>query len=150
MAHPSLLTGRIPMGQHVNVTNIRVRYGETDRMDTVYNSCVLDWFEVGRTEFMREMGTTYAEMEERGVCFPVVEATVKFLGRATYDDLLKMETRMSRPSRLRVRFEVHITHEDGSGDVASGHTVHALTNAEGKPIRPPKWFEDIFHAESKD
>ena len=71
---------------------LRVRYSESDRMGTVYNSRLLEWMEVGRSEWIRAAGESYAEWEKLGVMAPIVEAHLKFRGRAGYDDLLEIET----------------------------------------------------------
>jgi acyl-CoA thioester hydrolase len=118
----------------------RVRYSETDQMGTFFNSRALDWFEVGRTELLRSIGTPYADMESRGVFLPVVESHVRYRGRARYDDLLRMTTTAEMAGRARIRCDVHIAHADGRGDVAEGYTVHAFVGADGRPIRPPAWF----------
>jgi acyl-CoA thioester hydrolase len=128
------------MSAQASTMRFRVRYSETDRMDTVYNARVLEWFEVGRTEHTRRMGLPYAEVEERGIMLPVVEAHIEFQGRASYDDLLEMETRVSFPSRLRIRFDMSIQHAEKDGRVACGYTTHAVTDASGKPVRPPQWL----------
>ena len=121
-----------------------MRYSETDQMGTFYNSRTLEWFECGRTELLRAVGTPYAEMEARGVMLPLVEAHVEFLGRARYDDALEVATRASMPRRARVRFDVEIRHADGDGEVVRGYTVHAVTDTDGKPIRPPAWFTEAL------
>ncbi|NQT12037.1 MAG: acyl-CoA thioesterase [Planctomycetes bacterium] len=121
----------------------RVRYSETDQMRTYYNSRALEWFERGRTEMLRAMGKPYREMERLGVLLPVTEAHVEFLGRAEYDDLLKMTSTLSRAGKARVRVDVEIEHADGGQPVCRGYTVHAVTNAVGKPIRPPEWFGEL-------
>ncbi|MFP4026556.1 MAG: acyl-CoA thioesterase [Candidatus Brocadiia bacterium] len=130
------------MGSHVTTTEFRVRYSETDRMDTIYNSRVLEWFEMGRTEYLREIGIPYRGMEERGILLPVIEAHVEYRGRATYDDLLRMETRAMMPSPLRLKCEIQISHARSGDPVARGYTIHALTNADGTPSRPPESFLD--------
>jgi acyl-CoA thioester hydrolase len=122
-----------------SVTVLRVRYSETDQMGTFYNSRALEWFECGRTELLRSLGVPYAQMERRGVLLPLVEAHVKYLGRARYDDELKVTTTIRMAGRARVRFDVRIARA-GGGDVAEGYTVHALTDPSGRPIRPPGWF----------
>jgi acyl-CoA thioester hydrolase len=123
---------------------LRVRYSETDQMGTFYNSRALEWFECGRTELLRHMGTPYATMEADGVLLPLVEAHVEYLGRARYDDLLNVSTTGGMAGRARVRFDVSIAHADGGVDVARGYTVHAVTDAKGKPIRPPQWLADAL------
>jgi len=130
---------------------LRVRYSETDQMGTFYNSRVLEWFEVARTELLRMIPCPpgraggYARMESLGVLLPLVEAHVEYLGPARYDDELEMTVRAEMPSRARVRFDVSITRaDDASKPVAKGYTVHAVTDRDRRPIRPPEWFTDAL------
>jgi len=132
------------MPADTDTVKFRVRYSEIDRMDAVYNSRVLEWFEVGRTEYTRSMGLPYAEVEERGILLPIVEAHVEFKGRASYDDLLEMTTAASMPSRLKARFDVSIEHANGDDPVATGYTLHAVTDGSGKPVRPPQWLRNVL------
>ena len=120
-----------------HVVEFRVRYSETDQMGTFYNSRALEWFECGRTELLRALGLPYAEMETRGVMLPLVEAHVEYLGRARYDDLLRMTSRGSLTGKARVRVDC---------DIVQAYTVHAITDATGKPIRPPVWLPQLFTA----
>ncbi|HOL96281.1 MAG TPA: thioesterase family protein [bacterium] len=119
---------------------LRVRYSETDQMGTFYNSRALEWFECGRTELFRSRGLPYTEIERRGVCLPLVEAHVEYLGRARYDDLLEITASASMSGKARVRCDVSIRHAETGAAVARGYTIHAFTNPEGKPIRPPAWL----------
>ena len=124
-----------------NVMHLRVRYSETDQMGTFYNSRALEWFECGRTELLRQLGIDYASMERRGVMLPLVEAHVEYLGRARYDDNLRQATTAAMSGKARVRFDLRIDHAGPcSGPVATGYTVHAVTDPHGKPIRPPDWL----------
>jgi acyl-CoA thioester hydrolase len=129
------------------ITQFRVRYSETDQMGTFFNSRALEWFEVGRTEWLRAAGLPYAEMERRGVLLPLVEAHVEYLGRARYDDLLTMTTTAAMAGKARLRFDLHIVHANppgAAGEVARGYTIHALTDPSGKPIRPPAWVLEVL------
>ena len=132
------------------VVEFRVRYSETDQMGTFYNSRALEWFECGRTELLRSLGLPYAEMEKRGVFLPVVEAHVEYRGRARYDDLLQMTSRGSLIGKARLRVEVNIVQDNGGAPVAQGHTIHAVTDPAGKPIRPPPWLAELFTNEAND
>ena len=126
-------------------TTIRVRYSETDQMGTFYNSRVLEWFEVGRTEYLRSKGVPYTEIEHRGVMLPLVETHIEFLSRAVYDDELLLTISAHMKGRARVRFDLLITHTtDECKPVARGNTVHAVTNTDGRPVRTPKWLPDIL------
>lgn len=106
--------------ERLTVIPVRVRYSETDQMGTFYNSRVLEWFECGRTEWLRTRGVPYAEMEERGFFLPIVESHVKYHGRARYDDLLAVATSADFIGRARVRFDVTVSHEAEGSPVASG------------------------------
>ena len=128
-----------------HTTELRVRYSETDQMGTFYNSRALEWFEVGRTELLRALGLPYAQMEQRGAMLPLVEAHVEFLGRAQYDDLLRITARVALKGRARLRFDVAIDHADGRA-VAKGYTMHAVTDVSGKAIRPPAWLVETIGA----
>ncbi|MBN1435942.1 MAG: acyl-CoA thioesterase [Sedimentisphaerales bacterium] len=131
------------MPAYVSVVTFRVRYSETDQMGTFYNSRVLEWFECGRTEYLREIGLPYSAIEQRGLGLPLVEAKVKYLGRAAYDDLLRMRCSGCLSGRARVRFDLEIEHNDGRA-VASGCTIHAITNRHGKAVRPPLWLKEVI------
>ena len=127
-----------------NVYRFRVRYSDTDRMGTISSDRALDFFEHGRTELLRQIGLPYTEVEARGVLLPVAEAHVKYLGRAGYDDLLEITTTAAMAGRARLRCDARIVHADGGAPVAEGYTLHAITDADGKPIRPPGWFTDAL------
>lgn len=122
------------------VSRFRVRYSETDQMGTFYNSRALEWFECGRTELLRSLGIAYADMELRGAMLPLVEAHVKYLGRARYDDELEASTSAEMVGRARLRFDVKIRHANDGPAVAAGYTIHAITDQAGKPKRPPAWL----------
>ncbi|MBD3867126.1 MAG: acyl-CoA thioesterase [Acidobacteria bacterium] len=115
----------------------RVRYPETDRMGVAHHSHFPVWFELGRTEWMREIGCPYGEMEDRdGVFFPVVDLGVRYLRPARYDQLLEIETRLASSEGVRVRFE-YVIRDEGGSTLATGHTVHASVGRNGRPKRLP-------------
>jgi acyl-CoA thioester hydrolase len=121
----------------VSELSLRVRYSETDQMGTFYNSRSLEWFECGRTEWLRQAGLPYSQTEQQGVFLPLVEARVYYHGRARYDDRLRVVTTARPAGNARVRFDVRIERADDHAAVTSGYTVHAVTDAAGRPIRPP-------------
>jgi acyl-CoA thioester hydrolase len=125
---------------------IRLRYSETDQMGTYYNSRVLEWFEQGRAELLRARGKPYSEMEKLGVQLPVSEAHVEFVGRAQYDDLLRIKTTVSMAGRARMRFDEQVEDAQTGRPVCRGYTIHAVTDMSGKPIRPPAWLVEAIKA----
>lgn len=139
------------MGHNVGMsrkttTTIRVRYSETDQMGTFYNSRALEWFEVGRTEWLRGGGVPYSEMESRGVMLPLVESHLEYSGRAAYDDELAVTVSAGMSGRARMRFDIEIVHVKSNNPVACGYTVHAIVAPNGRPIRPPQWFLEAIGA----
>ncbi len=128
------------------VTTLRVRYSEIDQMGTFYNSRALEWFEVGRTEWLRRTGMDYREMEQRGVLLPLVESHVNYRSRAGYDDELAIYVTAAMEGRARMRFDVKLTQASSDTVVAEGYTVHAIVGPEMKPVRPPAWFLDLIAA----
>ena len=62
-------------------SRIRVRYAETDQMGVVYYANYFVWFEVGRTDRLRDAGWTYRQLEQDGVSLPVIEAHAEYAGR---------------------------------------------------------------------
>jgi acyl-CoA thioester hydrolase len=131
-----------------HVLHFRVCYADTDQMGTYYSSRPLEWFERGRTELLRALGKPYREMEPLGVLLPVKEAHVDYLGRAEYDDLLKMTSTLSMAGRARIRVDVEIEHAESGRPVCRGYTVHVVTDRSGKPIRPPKWLLDLAESDA--
>lgn len=133
------------MNELIDVLQLRVRYSETDQMGTFYNSRALEWFECGRTELMRhQLGMSYTALEAKGVFLPLVEAHLEFKGGARYDDLLRIESRAALLGRARLRFAVQVTQSETGAPVVNGWTIHAFTNGQGKPIRPPGWFMELL------
>ncbi len=134
------------MATLTDTIQLRVRYGETDQMGTFYNARALDWFECGRTELMRRrLGMSYAQLETSGAYLPVVEAHLEYLGGAKYDDLLEVASTVYFLGRIKLRFDVEIRHAGDKKPVVKGYTIHAFTNEQGRPIRPPAEFVDLFN-----
>jgi acyl-CoA thioester hydrolase len=117
-------------------TDIRVIYGDTDRMGVVYYANYLRYFEAGRTEFLRAKGLSYRDFEETArLLLPVVEAGVAYRLPARYDDLLAVETSLTEARRASARFGYRVLRD---GDLlATGHTVHACVDLEGRIRRMP-------------
>ena len=118
-------------------TLVRVRYGETDQMRVVYHAAYLSYFEIGRTEFIRDLGLPYAEMERRGVLLAVAEASLRFHAAAKYDDLLRVETVLTRAGSRGVSFRYVITLEPDAKRLVSGHTDLVSLDAQGRPAPMP-------------
>jgi len=130
--------------QRQTTSSVRVRYAETDKMGVVYHSNYLIWFEVGRTDWLRDTGCTYREMEADGIQLPVIEAHCEYRQGARYDDDVEIRTRAKKLSPVRVRFDYEAIRRADGATLATGHTVHAAIDRQGRPIRMPdrvrEWF----------
>jgi acyl-CoA thioester hydrolase len=122
----------------VVTSEVRVRYQETDRMGVVYHSNFLVWFEVGRVEFLRAFGTSYRELEDGGVYFPVLEVSCKYHRPARFDDRIQVRTRAERIRWARLRFHYQVLRLEDETLLAEGWTTHAATDAGGSPRRLPQ------------
>ncbi|MEO7531054.1 MAG: thioesterase family protein [Sediminibacterium sp.] len=93
-------------------STIRVRYAETDQMNIVYYGNYAQYFEVGRTESIRELGFTYKEIEAMGVHMPVVAMEARFLRAARYDDLITVKTILKElPAKHEITFYQEVYNE---------------------------------------
>jgi acyl-CoA thioester hydrolase len=126
-----------------SVTQIRVRYKDTDTMSVVYYGNYLTYFEVGRVEYLREKNLPMSLVNER-IHMPVVEAFVKYVKPARLDDLLEVVSRVSERRRASFTFAYEIRNE-ARELVATGFTRHACWNpATSKMIPLPDWLKEIM------
>ena len=114
-------------------TNIRVRYSETDAMGVVYYGNYFVWFEVGRTEWLRQIGTTYRELESKGCLLPVIEAHCEYKSPAHYDDLLTIVTQLSDSDDIYFDFHYQIFCD--SRLLVIGWTRHLCVDQDGRILR---------------
>ena len=120
-----------------SVARVRVRYAETDKMGVVYYANYFVWFEVGRTDLLRESGWNYREMETEGFTLPVIEAHCAYRESAKYDDELEIRTTGAMRSPVRVEFTYEIVRPADAATLATGTTVHATIDRNGRPCRLP-------------
>ena len=122
-----------------NETKIRVRYGETDQMGVVYHANYAVYFEIGRTEWLREHGLSYRKMEGEGIMLPVISLAINYKNSARYDDLIKVKTTLTKAS---IEFNYEISNEEGAL-LATGNTVLAFIDMKrNRPTRCPKYLLD--------
>jgi acyl-CoA thioester hydrolase len=125
-------------------SRIRVRYAETDQMGVVYYANYLVWFEVGRTDWLRDHGWSYREMEADGFSLPVIDAQCTYHESAHYDDDLDVRTSGSLVSPVRVQFTYEVLRVADSAVLATGLTVHATLDRNGRPRRLPERIRGLL------
>ena len=128
------------MHRHV----VRVRYGDTDQMGFAYYAHFLRWFEIGRAEMLRDLGMSYRSVEESGIRLPVLEAQVRYLEPARYDDQVAIETGVAELRRASVRFGYRIVREADGRLLAHGHTEHCFMDSADRATRPPARLMDVL------
>jgi acyl-CoA thioester hydrolase len=127
-----------------SVSTLRVRYAETDKMGVVYYANYLVWFEVARADLLRSLGWTYREMEHAGVSLPVIEAHCEYHRSAKYDDEIEVRTEGRMLSPVRMEFQYQVFRRDDQMLTASGRTVHAALDPNGRPCRLPQRIREVF------
>ncbi|WP_313561981.1 acyl-CoA thioesterase [Ruminiclostridium cellobioparum] len=125
---------------------LTVRYAETDRMGIVHHSNYPVWFEVGRTEFIRQNGISYSEVEGQGILLPLLELKCKFISSSTYEDKIIVRTGIKSYTKVRLNFYYEVFKEsDMNNPITTGETVHVWTNAGLKPINLQKYNEELYN-----
>ncbi len=123
---------------------IRVRYSETDQMGVVYHGNYAQYFEMGRVEWLRNMGISYRWMEDNGIMLPVVSLTMNYKKPARYDDLLTIKTKMLKLSSVKIEFDYEITNENNEL-LTTGYSVLVFVDMKtGRPTAPPKYILDLM------
>jgi len=123
----------------------RVRYSETDQMRVVYHINYLNWFELGRTAYIRESGFHYGVLEAQGILLPVTDAVISFKAPAHYDEEVEVRTWIEQITPVRLDFAYEIYRCEDQKLLVTGHTKHVFANPDFKPIRLPKVFPDLYN-----
>lgn len=119
---------------------VRVRYGETDQMGVVYHGNYAQYFEIGRTEWLRSLGITYKYMEKTGIILPVISLNCNFKKSAYYDDELTITTILKKSPSVKIEFDYEIKNQHQEL-VCTGNTILAFLNSETmRPIRCPEFI----------
>jgi acyl-CoA thioester hydrolase len=128
---------------HVTESRLRVRYAETDQMGIVYYANYFIWMEIGRTDFCRDCGFNYRDLEvEEKAFITVADARCRYITPARYDDEIVVETRIVRLRRRILEFSYDI--RNSSGKVAVGMTLHVVTGPDGKPRSLPDRYLELL------
>lgn len=131
-------------------SEIRVRYAESDQMGVAYHANYLVWCEVGRTDLIRQLGMSYAEMERRGALLAVADVQLRYHASARYDDLVRIVTRLTgvRSRMVTFAYELIRVRDDGSDGerLATASTTLVAIDREGKPMSLPSDIRQLLDA----
>jgi acyl-CoA thioester hydrolase len=121
---------------------VRVRYAETDQMGVVYHGNYAQYFEMGRVEWLRNLGLSYSELEKNGVMLPVVSLTLNYKKPARYDDLITVRTIFKKQESVKIEFDYEIYNEAGEL-LTTGNSVLVFVNMKtGRPVLPPDYVSE--------
>ena len=125
---------------YISETTVRVRYAETDKMGYVYYGNYTHYYEVGRVEALRQLGTSYKEMEDSGIMLPVYTCNLKYLKPALYDDLLIIKTTIKELPTVRITFDYEIYNQKNELLNLGNTTLVFINTATNKPCPAPQSF----------
>lgn len=128
---------------------IRVRYAETDQMGVVYHTNYIVWFEIGRTEWFRQINQDYRALEDQNIILPVIEVNCRYKKPALYDDNIIVRTYLKEIKGIRLTFHYEILRKEDEELLAEGETIHAFVDKEKNPIRLKKKFPELWEILSK-
>ncbi len=125
---------------YISETTIRVRYAETDKMGYVYYGNYTHYYEVGRVEALRSLGSSYKEMEDNGVMLPVYTCSIKYLKPAIYDDLLVIKTTIKEMPTAKISFDYEIYNQKNELINTGSTSLVFINMATNKPCAAPTSF----------
>lgn len=140
MVKPSM-----PFRSTTGEIQFRVRYAETDQMGIVYHANYLVWCEMGRTDLIRSLGMTYAEMERSGVALAVSDLSIRFHAPARYDDLIRVRTTLIDLRSRLVAFDYLVSNAETDQRLATAHTRLVSLDPLGRPVAMPDQIRAIFY-----
>ena len=128
------------------VSELRVRYAETDQMGVVYHANYLVWCEIGRTDFIRALGKSYAELERDGVLLVVTDVTMRLHASARYDDPIRVHTRLTAARSRRLSFAYRVTRADTDALMMSATTALVSIDTSGRLATMPRDVRALLEA----
>ncbi len=125
-------------------TTFTARYAETDQMGIVHHSNYTVWFEAGRTDFLKKVGTSNTSIEGNGVLLPLYGMNCQYKSPARYEDEIMVVTRLKKVSRVRLCFSYQVLNAANHKLLATGETMHAWTDKSLKPVDAEKAVPDAY------
>ena len=120
---------------------MRSRYGETDKMGYVYYARYLEYFEVARTEMVRDLGISYREMEDSGIMLPVIHAELEYKNPIFYDEEIEIEVLIYEMPSVRLRTFYRVKTSQSDQVHVFGEVSLCFMNAESRrPVKAPEGF----------
>lgn len=119
---------------------IRIRYGETDQMGVVYHGNYAQFIEMGRVEWLRDIGVSYRSMEEKGIMLPVISLHLDYKKPARYDDLISICTTLRKEPGVKIEFDYKIYNEEREILTLGNTTLAFVDMKSGRPVKCPDYI----------
>jgi acyl-CoA thioester hydrolase len=132
------------LGERIFETSVRVRYKETDQMGVVHHTNYIVWFEVGRTDLLRQLGLSYRDLEGRGILLPVVDLSCRYVEAARYDDEIRILTRIADLTPGKIIFSYEIRRKPDDAKLARGSTTHLWVSREMKRMNIQRSHPELY------
>jgi len=123
-------------------TYVKVRYAETDQMGVVYHGNYPQYLEIARIDWLESLGISYKNMEEEGIMLPVFELNLKYHRPITFNENIKIETRLRESPNVKIIFEYSIYNEAGEKVTSASSILVFMDSKTRKPMRCPKYILD--------
>ena len=123
---------------------MKVFYKDVDQMGIVYYSRYLEFFEAARTEMLSSIGLDYEKVEEKGAMLPVIEAHTEYKKGVTFGQKISVITTITDLPKVKMAFHYKVIDTDSGELLMTGHTIHAFTNLNGKPIKVPNYIKTLL------
>ena len=133
----------MPAGTPTHNFTLTVRYAETDAQGVVHHANYLTWFEEGRSEFLRQQGFCYSDIEKEGFYVIVAQATVDYRAPSYYEDRITIATTLVKGGRRILEFSYVATNQDGML-VAEGRTRHLVLDRKRRLVSMPDRFRELL------
>ncbi len=128
----------------VTTVELRVRYGETDQMGVVYHPHYLAWVEIGRTEHIRALGTSYRDIERSGIRLAVAEASVRYIAPARYDDVIRVDTTLASVASRSLTFDYIVLHAEPGDRLATARTLLVSIDERARVAAMPRSLRELL------
>ena len=122
---------------------MRVPYFDTDKMQVVHHANYVKYFEIARTEYFRQSGMAYSEMEKFGLQSPVLSIDVKYREPAVYDEIIILSCRMSKLGPASMEFDYEVRNAETGAKHVTGHSRHGIVNSEYRPVALKKKYPEV-------
>jgi acyl-CoA thioester hydrolase len=114
-------------------------------MGYVYYGNYAQYFEVGRVEWLRNLGVSYKSLEDSNIMLPVLNLNINYLKPAKYDDLLTIVTTLKKKPLIKIEFNLEIYNQNNDLLTTGTTTLVFIDMIKNKPTKAPQTLQDKIY-----